>query len=97
MILPNTAKTAMPPSCAYPPHRAWVTESGDTIFLGAADVTAIPTFVPGLLAANYSNIPVLGGTGRFAGARGSITAFGAVDMNQGQIILRHQGNISFAQ
>ena len=75
----------------------WVTESGDTIFLGAADVTAIPTFIPGLLAANYANIPVFGGTGRFAGAHGSITAFGAVDMNQGHIILRYQGNISFAQ
>jgi len=75
----------------------WVTESGDTIFLGAADVTAIPTFVPGLFAANYPNIPVLGGTGRFAGAHGSITAFGAVDMNQGHIILRYQGNIFFAE
>ena len=75
----------------------WVTESGDTIFLGAADVTAIPTFVPGLFAANYPNIPVLGGTGRFAGAHGNITAFGAVDMNQGHIILRYQGNIFFAE
>jgi hypothetical protein len=75
----------------------WVTESGDTIFLGAADVTAIPTFVPGLFPANYPNIPVLGGTGRFAGAHGNITAFGAVDMNQGHIILRYQGNIFFAE
>lgn len=73
----------------------WVTESGDTIFLGEADVTAIPTFIPGLLAANYPNIPIIGGTGRFADARGSIAAFGAVDMNQGHIILRYQGEILF--
>jgi len=70
----------------------WATASGDTIFLGPADATAIPTFISGLSAANYTNIPVMGGTGRFAGASGSIAAFGAVYVNQDhQVILRYQG------
>ena len=75
----------------------WVTESGDTISLGEADATAIPTSIPGLFAVNYPPIPVLGGTGRFASATGNIAIFGAVDLNKGQVILRYQGKISFAQ
>jgi hypothetical protein len=89
-------------STIYHNQHHWVTESGDTIFLDPANATAIPTFISGLSAADYTDgIRVIGGTGRFAGASGKITAFGAVFVNQDQqvvqVILRYQGNISFAQ
>jgi hypothetical protein len=78
----------------------WVTEAGDTIFLDPADVTAFPTTINGLFAASYINgVTITGGTGRFAGAHGTLTVFGAVDLSQdfGHIILRYQGNICFAK
>ena len=73
---------------------------GDTIFLDPADLTAFPTTINGLFAASYINgVTITGGTGRFAGAHGTLTVFGAVDLSQdfGHIILRYQGNICFAK
>ena len=79
-------------------HHHWVTESGDTVFFADADATAFPTSVQGLLAVSYTNgINVTGGTGRFAGATGQLaTVFGAVNLGQGQIVLRYQGQVCFA-
>jgi hypothetical protein len=76
----------------------WVTESGDTISLQEADVTAFPTPISGLFAASYiDGIKVLGGTGRFVGATGNIKVFGAVDLKQDQLTLRYQGQICFLE
>lgn len=74
-------------------HR-WVTESGETIMLAQADATAYPTPVPGVFAVVYNNgVQITGGTGRFAGSGGNLAIFGAVNLGQGQIVLRYQGEV----
>jgi hypothetical protein len=78
------------------PH--WVTESGDTIFLAPSAVTVFPPSVDGLSVASYiKGVTITGGTGRFDGAHGTLAVFGAVDLNQHQIILRYQGIVCFAK
>jgi hypothetical protein len=77
-------------------HHHWVTEAGGTLLFDDADAIAYPTGTPGLYAANYTNgVTLTGGTGRFAGATGKIAAFGAVDLNRQQVILRYEGQICF--
>lgn len=80
-------------------HHHWVTEAGDTIFLADADAIGYPVpGNPGLFAGVYpKGVDIVGGTGRFAGAHGNIASWGAVDQNTGQIVLRYQGTIFFAQ
>jgi hypothetical protein len=76
-----------------------VTESGDTIFLKDADASAFPLpSMPGLFGASYiDGVEIKGGTGRFMGATGTLQVFGAVNLTLGQVILRYQGNIFFAE
>ena len=82
----------------------WVTESGDTIYTTQASATT-SALIPGsaVSAAIYpAGLTVIGGTGRFAGAKGKINIlFGASDfagfLNDGQFIFRYQGQICFAQ
>jgi hypothetical protein len=72
----------------------WVTESGDTLSLQDADATAFPTAVPAFVAISYTQgVQVIGGTGRFAGANGTLTIWGAADLSRQQIVLRYQGQI----
>jgi len=83
-------------SVVFHNHHHWVTESGDTIFFADADATAFPTPVQGLFAASYINgVTITGGTGRFATASGKLAVFGAVNLSQGQIVLRYQGQVCF--
>jgi hypothetical protein len=75
----------------------WVTESGDTIVLNLADLTAYTTPDDNRVLADYlSGIGIAGGTGAFDGATGTIFAFGAADLNLGQVTLRYAGTICFA-
>ena len=78
-------------------HHHWVTESGDTISLADAVFTAYPiAAIPGLYAVSYnSGIQVTGGTGRFEGASGLISAYGAVNLNLAQATLRYAGQVCF--
>jgi hypothetical protein len=73
----------------------WVTEAGDTISLDPGVVTLFPTTIPGFYAASYLNGVELNksGTGRFSGATGTIYAWGAVDFNQGELVLRYSGRV----
>ena len=81
-------------STVFHNHHHWVTESGDTILLADAYATAYPTPISGLFAASYTGgVQITGGTGRFAGAFGTLTIFGAVNLGQGQIILRYAGQV----
>jgi hypothetical protein len=81
-------------------HHHWVTEAGDTIFLENATANA---FQVGTLANVYGvgddsyTINIIGGTGRFAGATGTISTTGVLDINQGKVVLRYQGEICFEQ
>ena len=81
-------------------HHHWVTEAGDTIFLQDATATA---FKVGTLSGVYAvgddsyTVNIIGGTGRFAGATGKLSTSGVLDISQGKVVLRYQGEICFAQ
>lgn len=78
-------------------HPQWVPETGNTLQFDDAYVTLFPSRVPGLNAATFlKGAKLLGGTGRFEGATGTIFAFGAVDLNRQEITLRDHGQICFA-
>jgi len=80
----------------YHVHHHWVTDSGDTIFLKDAFLTAFPTSDPNRVLADYLNgVDIAGGTGRFDGATGTVFAFGAADLKLGQITLRYAGTVCF--
>jgi hypothetical protein len=73
-----------------------VTETGDTIFLKDASLTAFQTSDPNRVLADYlDGVDITGGTGAFDGARGTVFAFGAADLNLGQITLRYAGTVCF--
>lgn len=75
----------------------WVTESGDTIWLAPANAVAFPTGVAGLFAVSYTaGINVMGGTGRFANMTGKLYAWGAVDTNKNEVVLRYEGSVCSA-
>ncbi len=73
----------------------WVTATGDTVSLDQAVVTLFPTAVPGFYAASYLEGVNLNknGTGRLAGATGQISAWGAVDFNRSELVLRYSGKV----
>ena len=81
----------------YHVHHHWVTELGDTIFLEDANLTAFPTPDPEncVLADHLNGVHITGGTVAFEGATGTVFAFGAADLNLGQITLRYAGTVCF--
>lgn len=69
-----------------------VTEAGDTVFIDQAQVIGV--FVaPGLFAVTNYQIHVSGGTGRFEGASGDLSAIGEADFNTGQLVGRYSGKL----
>jgi hypothetical protein len=81
----------------YKVHHHWVTTTGDTLLFEDAILTLYATGVSGVFLGRYnSGVALTGGTGKYAGATGTIdTAFGAVDFNQGLLTLRYAGTICF--
>ena len=77
----------------------WVTETGDTIFLQEAQATAYPGASPSqplLYSAVYENgVKIVGGTGKFEGATGSLKAWAAVDLQAGEVVGRYSGTVCF--
>jgi hypothetical protein len=69
-----------------------VTDTGDTLAFFDTDFVTYPTATTGLFGA-LETIDVKGGTGRFEGAKGSLSFFGAID--GGQVTLRYTGIICF--
>ena len=67
---------------------------GDTITVADTDFTTYPTSAG--IAAATEPMTITGGTGRFDGATGSVTFFGAIDSN-GDVILRYTGTICFKE
>jgi hypothetical protein len=81
-------------------HHHWVTEAGDTIFLQDASAPGFPIPNTAVIATVNYVVNIIGGTGRFARASGSIVFFGGVDLSDPanpRSILRYRGNISFGQ
>jgi hypothetical protein len=69
-----------------------VTETGDTVFIDQAE--AIGVFVaPGLFALTNYHIHISGGTGRYKGATGQMSAIGEADFNSGILIGRYTGEL----
>jgi hypothetical protein len=81
----------------YHVQHHWVTDAGDTIDLKDAYLSTFPTSDPNRVVADYlKGVDLIGGTGRFDGATGSLSSvFGAVDLNKGQLTLRFEGIFCF--
>ena len=69
-----------------------MTDTGDTVGFADTDLTTYPTSVSGLAAAKET-IKIIGGTGRFDGATGTLSFFGAID--GGEVTLRYDGTVCF--
>jgi hypothetical protein len=82
----------------YHVHHHWVTTTGDSLYFKDADLSAFPTGVSGVVLAKYvKGVDLVGGTGRYDGATGTLAVFGAVDLNQLQLTLRYSGKICFGE
>jgi hypothetical protein len=77
----------------YHIRKHFVTTSGDTMTVADTDFTTYPTGVSGLAAATEP-MTITGGTGRFDGATGSVTFFGAIN-GDGEVMLRYSGTVCF--
>jgi hypothetical protein len=71
-----------------------VTETGDTIYTDPAEATAAQV-APGLFAIVRYPVSITGGTGRFAGAHGTLENIGEVDLNTGRFVGRYQGTVCY--
>jgi hypothetical protein len=77
----------------------WVSESGDLLFFDQAKATVEQVGGPQSTRYGVVSYPVhlKGGTGRFAGATGEITAIGEADLATGQLVFRYSGTVCSAQ
>ena len=73
----------------------WVTQSGDTLSFDPATATTLPLSQTVFAIVSYP-IHLTGGTGRFNGATGDLTAIGEVDLSSGTVF-RYSGKICFAE
>ena len=77
----------------------WVTEAGDTILFNPVTEVATPLNPTSLHIFGLTlpqPIQVIGGTGRFDSATGSIGAFGSLDFVPGQTVFRYSRQVCFA-
>ena len=77
----------------------WVTETGDTLFAQAAEITAYPGTSPSqppLYSFVYEQgVKLVGGTGKFDGATGTLKCWGGVDLGAGEVVGRYSGKVCF--
>ena len=73
-------------------HQGLVTESGDKIFQAEALIDLTPVS-EGVFYGLYRPIAIVGGTGKFDGITGTMTPYGVLDTNRGEVILRYRGEI----
>jgi hypothetical protein len=72
----------------------WTTDAGDTVEMKVAEAKATEV-APGLFAILSYPVSITGGTGRFAGASGTVSNIGAVDLNTQRTVFRYQGDVCF--
>lgn len=73
----------------------WVTEAGDTIYMDPATAVTLPLSQTLFAIIKYP-VHITGGTGKFAGATGDLTAIGEADLAAGTA-LRYSGKVCYAQ
>jgi len=73
----------------------WVTDAGHAIFFKVAEATVAPV-APGVFGVVSYDAAVNGGTGKFAGATGTLHFTGEADLNAGTLVLRYSGRVCFA-
>lgn len=89
-VVPNSDGTV-----SFNVQHHWVTEAGDTITMDPATAVTLPLSQTLFAIIKYP-VHVSGGTGKFAGATGDLTAIGEADLVEGTA-LRYSGKICFAQ
>ena len=70
----------------------WTTDTGDSIFFAVAQASALPV-AQGLFAIVSYPVTITGGTGKFAGAVGTVENIGEVDLNTLRTVFRYQGEV----
>jgi hypothetical protein len=90
------SQTGNAPSGYLTNHHHWVTASGDTISFDDANLYLLAE-VNNQILGNYTHGITIkkDGTGAFANASGILDAFGAIDLNKGQLTLRYEGTVCF--
>ena len=76
----------------------WVTTAGDTIYFKPAVLHPTPTSNPYVVAVQWGDYiaEISGGTGKFAGAKGSIECLGLADFKALTLVLRYRGEVCYA-
>ena len=78
----------------------WVTASGETINFDVAHLVPTATDDPNVVAVKWGNYKsaIVGGTGKFADAKGTLEYFGLADFNPSQLtlVLRYRGEVCFS-
>jgi hypothetical protein len=72
----------------------WTTDAGDTVEIAVAEAKA-KEVATGLFAILSYPVSIAGGTGRFAGASGTVWNIGAVDLNTQRTVFRYHGDVCF--
>jgi hypothetical protein len=83
----------------YNVQHYWVTATGETVTLKVAVLTpTYPTGNKGIVAVPWGNYSskIIGGTGKFEGARGHLDYFGMADFIQNTLVLRYRGEVCYA-
>ena len=75
----------------------WVATNGDIINFKPAVLHPTPTSNPYVVAVQWGDYSaeLSGGTGKFAGATGSMEAFGLVDFQASTVVLRYRGEVCY--
>jgi hypothetical protein len=89
-VVPNSDGTV-----SFNVQHHWVTEAGDTITMAPATAVTLPLSQTLFAIIKYP-VHITGGTGKFAGATGDLTAIGEADLVAGTA-LRYSGKICYAQ
>ena len=71
----------------------WVNAAGETILFGVAVLKPVATSNPNVVAALWGNYvsPIIGGTGKYKNATGSLQYFGLADFAKNTLVLRYSG------
>ena len=70
----------------------WVTDAGHAVFFRVAQAT-VSAVAPGVFGVVSYEAVVNGGTGKFAGATGTLHFTGEADLNAGTLVLRYSGRV----